>query len=170
MLPEALANRVFDLSDVEFSDPDSSEPNSFDKEFDFEDPLGKTPEGERLGYNGKRIVSRIKVNAGRLGEGEQKTELEVLALHNYQNILMDVTNLGRRLGWLAAQAGVVVLCLLLAMLLFVNRMMRESRERLARAFSPSMDSSAFQSMETVAAVSESGNATRRPPDNRTKDH
>jgi hypothetical protein len=127
-------------------------------QFSFRDPLGSTTNG----YGGKTISSRERIRAqGLIENDETNTGLEVWAVQDYQTALADVSNLGSKLAKLAMWAGLSVLGLILGMLLFVNRMMRESRERLTRAFSPTMDSSPLQSMETVAAVTNSRNPTDR---------
>jgi hypothetical protein len=161
LLEHPLLTQVLDQKDTGSSGPSPRVDLSVDQ-FSFTDPLGNTTNG----YDGETIVSRVGIRARGLDENddtaEQKTGLEVWAVQDYQTAFADVSNLGSKLGKLAMWAGLSVFGLILGMLMFVNRMMRESRERLTRAFSPTMESSAIQSMETVAAVSNTRNATDRP--------
>ncbi len=158
-LPEQLATTTVDLSEQQFP---PGEPI-----FYFHDPLGKTEEGRKHDYDRESIVSRVGVKVqgpnSISGKADEETGLEVLAVQDYKNILDEVNQLGSQLGKFAALAGFVALGLVMGMLLFVNRMMRESRERLARAFSPSMDSAGFRTAETIALVSASQDATPRKP-------
>ena len=132
----------------------------------FVDPLGETKLGKQFGYDRESIVSVVDVTAVKHKRGgvafTENTGLKVLAVQDYQNILFDVNELGYELRKLAAMAGMVAMGLVLSMLLFVNRMLRESRERLARVFSPSTDSAAFLPTETLAVDSELPGATTRP--------
>lgn len=164
LLEHPLFRQVVDQEDSESSGPSDGvvEIDLSVDQFSFLDPLGNTTNG----YDGETIVSRVGIRARGLdendGTAEQETGLEVWAVQDYQTAFADVANLGLKLANLAKWAGLSVFGLILGMLLFVNGMMRESRERLARTFSPTLESSAIQSMETVAAVSNTRNATDRP--------
>jgi len=142
VLPDELAMTTVDLTS---------------EVFPFKDPVGGTSYGMEYGYDRESIISRVPVVVQSLGSNQrvanQETGLEVVAVQDYKNVLADVSNLGAELGRLAVIASLIVLGLILGMLWFVNRMMRESRERLARSFSPNMESVvSMHSIDTIAAV------------------
>ena len=139
-LPDELATITIDLSPGEQR---------------FLDPVGETEQGKHYHYGRDSIVSSEPVlvqdtDPGSKHGDKKQTGLEVLAVQDYQDVLEDVSNLGSQLSQIALIAGLVLLGLAIGMWLFVNRMMRESRERLARNFSPSTEMSVLESMETVA--------------------
>jgi serine/threonine protein kinase len=158
VLPDELAKTTIDLTSSDV--------------IPFIDPVGKTSYGIENKYDRESIISREPVKVQSLGlmsivddatkksgdevndqDSHQVTGLEVVAVQDYNSVLEDVSKLGSEIGRLAAIAGLVALGLVLGMLWFVNRMMRESRERLARSFSPNMESViSMQSMDTIAAV------------------
>jgi hypothetical protein len=74
------------------------------------------------------------------------------------------------LGKLAFLALLMLIGVTLGMWMFVNRMMQESRDRLARAFSSSNDSSVSMDEDSGMAnrlATDSKFATHRPPTTRT---
>ncbi|MFK7766023.1 MAG: serine/threonine protein kinase [Mariniblastus sp.] len=134
----------------------------FEKQYTgFEDPVSTTAIGKKE-YNGDTIVWREEVSADVIVvEGsnreenydvkKQNTGLVVLAVQNYESVTADVTKLGSQLFRLALLAGFFLLMVAVGMWLFVNRLMKESRERMSRAYFPSTDSTGIQSMDTLAS-------------------
>jgi hypothetical protein len=122
----------------------------------FEDPVGKIPyvqENFGQNYGRKSIVTRIPVkfekpepsdadqkqpdsNGVAATSSRKETGLFVLAVQDYDIIFSDLQQLEWDLGKLAVLALLMLIGVTLAMWIFVNRMMKESRDRLARAFSP----------------------------------
>ncbi|MEM7457805.1 MAG: hypothetical protein AAF456_26020 [Planctomycetota bacterium] len=80
------------------------------------------------------------------------TGLFVIAAESQEDVVAPAYALGRTLGWISLGALALLLAVAVTMWILVNRMMRESRERLARAFAPSNESSMLERMETVAAT------------------
>ena len=146
-LPNSLALTKVDLDAIE---NDVREQNADKQNYHFHDPVGNTTFGKEAGYGIESIVSRSPVKMER-GDRLINTGLFVLTVQDYQNVLSDVRALGSHLGWLASLAGLIVLCVAIGMWVFVNQMLRESRERLARAFSPS-EASVLENMETMLAT------------------
>lgn len=124
----------------------------------FQDPVSKTSVGEQANYGADSIVSiyHVEVEIESSGEPSHRSEaeatgLQVLAVRDQENVLSDVRQLSSRLAWLALLALASMLLMALLMWAFVNRLMRESRERLARSFSPASESSAISEMNTLLA-------------------
>ncbi len=80
----------------------------------------------------------------------KETGLVVLAVEDYASIIAPAKDLSRQLGQLAALAALFLFVVTIGMWLFVNRMLRESRRRLDRAFSPSGGTSLKQANATAA--------------------
>lgn len=164
-LPDELFNGIF-------VDLDAMVDDEFAGKL-FEDPVGQTNSGKK--YQVASIVSNFPVmistrlkNLEQPGddqpafkpapkESERKDQFEntehsglyVLAVQDHNKLMFDVQQLGSQLGQLALLALLTMLALGLAMWWFVNRLMRESRERLARTFSPSSDSSSASSIQEM---------------------
>ncbi|MFT5302408.1 MAG: serine/threonine protein kinase [Mariniblastus sp.] len=160
VLPTDLATTTIDLSDYAI-------PNL--EVITAQDPVSHTESGIKFGYDQESIMSwhEVKIqnldSAPGLEDVEDYTGLRVVAVQDYQSVLKDVETLGSNLGRLAAIGSLVVLSLVLGMLWFVNRMMRESRERLTKSFSPTMDSTGLGLMDTIAAVSHPKHSVHQPP-------
>ena len=125
----------------------------------FRDPVADTKQGKE-DYSAESIVCRQEVRANLIvSDGgknkqvfvvkEQNTGLVVLAIQDYGSVIDDVTELGSQLARMAMWTILFLLLIAIGMWLFVNRLMKESRERMARAFSPSTDSTGIQEMETL---------------------
>ena len=167
-LPDELFNGVF-------VDLDAMVDDGFEGKL-FSDPVGQTSVGQN--YRFESIVSHVDVIVSskledlaiedqnnspevavpqvenlQLAENETVSGLYVLAVQDNNHLMVDVQQLGSQLGRLALLALLTLLVSGLAMWWFVNRLMRESRERLARTFSQSNDSSisALQEMATIVA-------------------
>lgn len=160
ILEHPLFNKVIQ-NDEKLSDELANMTVDLDAALDdevFNDPVGKTKYGERFHFGRDSIVSIVDVAVEKLDSRQpsgdpnkldiarspaprEATGLFVLAVQDYEHILADVQKLESDLGRLAVLALLMLICVTLGMWVFVNRMMRESRERLARAFSPSSDSS-----------------------------
>ena len=90
-------------------------------------------------------------------------------MRDQENVLSDVRQLSSRLAWLALLALASMLLMALLMWAFVNRLMRESRERLARSFSPASESSAISEMNTLLAPAAMVTSTFKGDDATGKD-
>ena len=137
----------------------------------FQDPVSNTTVGKQANYGADSIVSiyHVEVEIESSGQpphraGAEATGLQVLAVRDQENVLSDVWKLSSRLTWLALLALASMLGMALLMWSFVSRMMRESRERLARSFSPSSDSSGFEEMDTILAPAAMRTSTYKPND------
>ena len=130
----------------------------------FQDPIGETKFGKELRYGNESLVSVIDVKRadrdrfatttgsepGLIGENSRiKTGLFVLAVEDYRSVSSDVDDLGRQLQWLAMMAGVALLLVAASIGFFVNRLLKESRERLTRSFSSSRDTAPPMDFETI---------------------
>ncbi len=128
----------------------------------FKDPVADTEFGKTQ-YGAQSIVWREEVKASLVvSDGDKnerkfivqenkKTGLVVLAVQDYESVIAEVTGLGSQLARMALLTVLFLLLIAVGMWLFVNRLMRESRERMARAFSPSTDSTGLLDMETIAS-------------------
>ena len=97
---------------------------------------------------------RDRKTTERIPDGEASafrspTGLYVLAAEDFESIVAPVHKLSRRLAQLATLATIFLLLVSIGMWLFVMRMLKESRMRLGRAFSPTRDSSLRQDLETT---------------------
>ncbi|MEL7500557.1 MAG: protein kinase [Planctomycetota bacterium] len=149
-LSEELATTTVDL-------------DAIDESSRFVDPIGRTEYGNRLKYGEESLVSIIYVTrAPRESGGNRSAEmpsqetngrlptgLVVLAVQNYGKVSSDVDELGSQLQRLAIMAGLALLLVGTTIAFFVNRMLKETREKLSRSFSPSRDTSPVLEMETV---------------------
>ena len=93
----------------------------------------------------------------------------MLAVRDQEKVLSDVRRLSSRLTGLALLASASLFGIGLLMWAFVNRMMRESRERLARSFSPASESSAISEMNTLLAPAAMVTSTFKGDDATGKD-
>ena len=166
-LPDELFNGVFvDLDAAEMQ---------HDTGAVFHDPVSKTTVGKQAKYGDDSIVSiyHVEVEIESSGqpphrtEAEAKTGLRVLAVRDQENVLSDVRQLSSRLAWLAGLALASLLLMALLMWAFVNRMMSESREQLARSFSPNSDTTGIEDLETVLAPAAMLGATFQKQDDVT---
>lgn len=152
---------------------------------EFNDPVGKTHFGKQFNYGRQSMVSVVDVDVekipiqrevredGSIEVAEREaTGLFVLSVQDREHILADVQQLKSDLGKLAVLALLILIAVALGMWLFVNRMMQESRERLARAFSPSNNSAVSESrsfVEPLGAEISPSAPTPRPPTSRAND-
>lgn len=72
-----------------------------------------------------------------LAESRENTGLHVVAVEDKNYVIEPAHELGRRLGRLSLIALIFLSLVALGMWIAVNRMLKESRERMARAFTPS---------------------------------
>lgn len=144
----------------------------------FYDPVAKTALGAQ-DYGNAAIAFPIAVmmqGADRVLDDQQNTKeaeneqsqreetgLYVIAVQDYENILSDVRQLGTQLGRLAILAALLLLAVAIGMWFFVNRLMRESRERLSRSFAAEGNSWLFE-METLEHMDSLGTLTFGPRD------
>ncbi len=124
----------------------------------FHDPVSQTNVGKQASYGADSIVSIYSVDE-EIELSGLETGLKVLAVRDQESVLSAVRQLSSRLTWLALLAVVSLLTMALLMWAFVNRMMRESRERLTRLFSSASDSSAIHEMQTLPAPPSIGTST-----------
>ena len=124
----------------------------------FHDPVSKTTVGEQANYGADSIVSiyHVEVEIESSGQPSHRAEaeatgLQVLAVRDQADVLSGVWRLSSRLTWLALLALASLLATSMLMWAFVSRMMRETRERLARSFSPTSDTSGIEDMNTLLA-------------------
>ena len=92
------------------------------------------------------------------------TGLRVVAVEDKNDVIKPAHDLGRTLGWLSLAALLLLLLVALGMWLLVNRMLKESRERMARAFSGSgqSDPDSFMDLPTLAQSPDSDRTAIRP--------
>ena len=124
----------------------------------FQDPVSKTTVGKQHNYGADSIVSiyHVEVEIESSGQPSHRAEaeatgLQVLAVRDQADVLSGVWRLSSRLTWLALLALASLLATSMLMWAFVSRMMRETRERLARSFSPTSDTSGIEDMNTLLA-------------------
>ena len=108
---------------------------------------GQTPDAE--GANGGSADATGQ--APNVSEVRRETGLHVVVVEDLDSIIAPARDLGKRLGRLAALAGVFFLMVATLMWVLVARMLRDSKRRLERTFSPGSESSILESMETVGA-------------------
>jgi serine/threonine protein kinase len=92
-----------------------------------------------------------------LAESRIETGLHVVAVEDKNYVIEPAHALGRTLGRLSLLALLFLSLVALGMWLLVNRMLKESRERMSRAFSPSgqTGTNSFQDLPTLAASPDS---------------
>lgn len=131
----------------------------------FYDPISKSKFGKQLGYGEASIVSIVNVHRSerkRASDQDQETDgrdamtrfgvptnLYIVAVQNNDKVLSDVNALGAKLRWLALMAILALILVGASIAFIVNRMLRESREKLSRGFSPTRDTSPIHEMETI---------------------
>ncbi len=147
----------------------------------FLDPVGATHLGQAASYDRPSIVAKAPVtmeirrpHGSQAGEGSsdpgtsppqrRNTGLVVFAVEEHASIVAPAIDLSRQLGRMALIAAFVLFGLTTGMWLFVKRMLQESRQRLERAFSPTIDSTAIQDVETIADAVESQTTNVHPAD------
>jgi hypothetical protein len=156
-IPESLTRCVVDIESI----PDKEmllDGQTVADHPRFVDPVGVEPDGRA--YNQEAIASKAAVtmrdysatNAASPPATQTRSEtgLYVVAVQNYQSVTEPAQMLGRRLGRLALLASLFLLAVALGMWLLVARMLRESRQRLSRSFSPSAHTSPARNLETIA--------------------
>jgi serine/threonine protein kinase len=153
VLPEDLTNTRVDVEQT------SLEPRSFI------DPIGETELGARSRYGRRAIANLVDITdlrakpvvidkQNQMSVDDNTSSLFVVMVNDYEEVMGDIGKLGTQLGRLLLFSTVLLLAVAIGMWMFVNRMMRESRERLARAFSPS-DTSWVQERETMSSYAPS---------------
>lgn len=85
-------------------------------------------------------------------EYRRPTGIYVLAAEDYESVIKPVRDLSSRLAQLGTLALIFLLLVSIGMWLFVQRMLKESRMRLARAFTGPRDSSIRGDFETIGAA------------------
>ena len=75
------------------------------------------------------------------------TGLQVVAIEDKNDVVKPAHELGERLGWLSLIALLLLLMVALVMWFLVNRMLKESREKMARAFTGSGQTGADSYMD-----------------------
>jgi hypothetical protein len=111
-----------------------------------QDAIGKL-EGAEL-YDRDAIatitpVTIAKVDSNPSTMDRQQSGLYVLAVEDYRSVLEPADQLSQRLTRLGLMASLFLLAFATAMWLLVMRMIRESRLRLTRSFSPSAESNSM---------------------------
>ena len=120
----------------------------------FFDPVGQTEQGTQ--YQAKAIAAVVDVEMKSLDPGSDEKDnsgLVVVAVENYDEIISSAGDLGQRLGRLGFLAAAFFVLVSVGMWLLVARMLRESRKKLDRTFSPASEASFLESFETVASPS-----------------
>ncbi len=153
--------------------------SGFDLGWEFQDPVSTTKYGEK--YDRQWIASPSRVESTFFGKeilndngsgtekAEQKNEapretgLIVVAVESFERVTQPIHVLGNRLGQLAAVAGCFLLAVTIAMWFLVLRMLKESRRRLERVFSPTAESNSLAAIDT-------GTAQKARPDAMTIRH
>ncbi len=157
---------------------------------DFRDPIGHTAKGEDgrqtvYAAEGLSASAPVTVNAilvskagallnpraptqpttrDSLAEARVDTGLHVVAVEDKNYVIKPAHELGQRLGLLSLIALLFLSLVALGMWLLVNRMLKESREKMARAFSPSgaTGTNSFDDSPTVAHLSDTAKNSMRP--------
>ncbi|MEM9943867.1 MAG: hypothetical protein AAF939_20060, partial [Planctomycetota bacterium] len=128
----------------------------------FYDPVGETSYGQRTGYGNPSIATCTPVmmrEANRIYElnGDemintdvrQATGLYVVAVQDFESVLSEVRSLSTQLGRMAILATLLLSGVAIGMWIFVNRLLKNTRERLSRSLAP-QDNSWLLDMETLA--------------------
>lgn len=123
----------------------------------FQDPIGDQELGEA--YRSERIAAGTEITYSDFNmvdkDGTPKTfqtGLYVIAVEDYETIIGPAKKLGRQLAWLGSIASTLLLMVALGLWFLVLKSTRDSRQRLARVFTPSSETStgsSFQSVDTV---------------------
>lgn len=123
----------------------------------FQDPIGEKSLGSE--YRSERIAAGAKIfytdfDSMPAGEEADRKEsgLYVIAVEDYDTIIGPAKRLGRQLAWLGSIASLMLLMVALGLWFLVLKSTRDSRQRLARVFSPTGETSSgssFISVETV---------------------
>lgn len=124
----------------------------------FIDPIGLKELGSA--YDKEQIAAAAEISFTDLntedGSGEfveRNTGLFVIAVEDYQTIIGPAKTLGKQLAWLGSIASFLLLVVALGLWFLVLKSTRDSRQRLARVFTPSSETSSassYQSVDTVA--------------------
>ena len=132
----------------------------------FQDPVSKTTVGKQANYGADSIVSicEVEVEIESRGGKLDQSGLKVLAVRDQESVFAAVGELSSRLRWLAILELVCLATIALLMWAFVNRLMKESRQRLTRLFSPASESSAIHEMQTIPAPAAGSTSTFRKDD------
>ena len=116
----------------------------------FQDPIGQTQLGadyspEHLAAAWEIEYTKVSVlgdeEAEALPENKINTGLYVVAVENYEGIIGPAKKLGIQLAWLGTLASLLLLLVALGLWFLVLKSTRDSRQRFARAFTASPDSS-----------------------------
>ena len=145
--PEVLAKLQDVKSNKRFTDPLKDEKHGEDYDRDW---LAHVEPVTSLDYSNQIDVKTTeRIPDGEASAFRSPTGLYVLAAEDFESIVAPVHKLSRRLAQLATLATIFLLLVSIGMWLFVMRMLKESRMRLGRAFSPTRDSSLRQELETT---------------------
>jgi hypothetical protein len=155
-LDASLTHCQVDMDSIQLDNVDEA-----DLELRFMDPIGEKELGEA--YRSVRIAAGAEIQFSVFNKTEedseeekvekQETGLYVIAVEDYATIVGPAEKLGRQLAWLGSLASLLLLLVALGLWFLVLKSTRDSRQRLARVFSPSSEtssSSSLQSLETVA--------------------
>lgn len=123
----------------------------------FHDPIGDQELGKA--YRSDRIAAGAEITYSDFfsvdEDGVPKTRdtgLYVIAVEDYATVIGPAKKLGRQLAWLGTIASTLLLMVALGLWFLVLKSTRDSRQRLARVFSPTNETStgaSFQSIDTV---------------------
>ncbi len=124
----------------------------------FQDPIGEQELGtdyrsDRIAAGAEILFTDFNTAGGGNERSKRNTGLFVIAVEDYQTIIEPAKKLGRHLAWLGSIASCLLLAVALGLWFLVLKSTRDSRQRLARVFSPTSETSSassFQSVDTVA--------------------
>lgn len=109
----------------------------------FHDPISQTQIGRD--YAGDYIAGYADIEFSDLElqsvDARRRSGLAILVLENYQSIIQPSHELGRKLLNLGMRAAGIALLVAIVMWILAARMLKQSSRRLARAYSPTSDSS-----------------------------
>jgi hypothetical protein len=112
-----------------------------------------TPKDFNESSSGREAIAQKRVNTG----------LHVVAVEDKNDVIKPAHELGQRLGWLSLAALMLLLMVALGMWFLVNQMLKESRERMARAFTGSGTTGAdsFMDLPTLAQTHDANKTEAR---------
>jgi hypothetical protein len=112
-----------------------------------------TPKDFNESSLGREAIAQKRVNTG----------LHVVAVEDKNDVIKPAHELGQRLGWLSLAALMLLLMVALGMWFLVNQMLKESRERMARAFTGSGTTGAdsFMDLPTLAQTHDANKTEAR---------
>ncbi len=140
----------------------------------FQDPIGKTKLG--VDFSPDHLAAACEIDhtkvivlgdeeAEALPENKTNTGLYVVAVENYDEIIGPAKKLGNQLAWLGTLAILLLLLVALGLWFLVLKTTRDSRRRLARAFSGSATSGG-SSLRSIRSLRRTAKADPTLPKNR----